>query len=328
MTVLLNFMTAAILASCPLLFGTLGEIVTEKSGNLNLGVEGMMFMGAVGGLAGSYYYEINAATPSGVLSVIIGILCAAAAAALGALIYSIITITFRANQNVTGLALTIFGVGLGNFFGEYMGVKAGGYVAVGAVTKAAFNDPLFPGLATIPFIGKLLFSYNFLVYFAIVAAVAIGFFLKHTRKGLNLRAVGENPSTADAAGISVTRYKYAATLFGGALAGLGGLYVVMNNACGCGGVWTHDGISGYGWLSVALVIFATWSPSRAMLCALAFGGLNVMRYYYPSSWLPSAIYEILPYIATVVVLVVVGIRESKKNQPPASLGLSYFREER
>jgi simple sugar transport system permease protein len=251
-----------------------------------------------------------------------------AAAALGALIYSVVTITFRANQNVTGLALAIFGTGLGNFFGEYISGKSGGYVAVGAVSKAAFNDPLFPRLAEIPVLGKLLFSYNFLVYFAVVLAAVIGIFLKYSRKGLNLRAVGESPSTADAAGICVTRYKYLATLFGGALAGLGGLYVVMNNACGCGGVWTHNGISGYGWLSVALVIFATWSPSRAMLCALAFGGLNVMRYYYPRTWLPSAIYEILPYIATVAVLIAVGVKEIKKNQPPASLGLSYFREER
>lgn len=328
MTDILNFFVAAILAACPLLFGTLGESLTEKSGNLNLGVEGMMFMGGIAGLAGSYYYEQAAAVPVAWISVLIAVVCAFLCATLGALIYSFITITLRANQNVTGLALTIFGAGFGNFFGELIGNASGGYVAVSEVTKAGFNSALFPGLTTIPVLGKLLLSYNFMVYLSIAVALVMAYFLSRTRRGLNLTAVGEHHAAADAAGVNVARYKYLATCIGGGISGLGGLYIVMNSSNGVGGVWVHNCISGYGWLSVALVIFATWRPSRAILCALIFGALSVMRYYFPVSFIPAALYEILPYVATVVVLITVSLRKRRKNQPPASLGLAYFREER
>ncbi len=325
---ILNFLTAAVLASCPLLFGTLGESLTEKSGNLNLGVEGMMFMGGIAGLAGSYFYEKAAQNPVAWISVLIAIICAFLAAAFGGLIFSVITVTLRANQNVTGLALTIFGTGLGNFVGELIGNSAGGYVAVSNVTKSGFNDPLFPFLTDIPIVGKLLFSYNFMVYLSIAAALILMYFLARTRKGLNLHAVGEHHAAADAAGVNVTRYKYLATCIGGGITGLGGLYIVMNSANGVGGVWVHNCISGYGWLSVALVIFATWQPSRAMYCALIFGALSVMRYYFPINFIPASIYEVFPYIATVIVLITVSLRKKRKNQPPESLGLAYFREER
>ncbi|MEG1764936.1 MAG: ABC transporter permease, partial [Oscillospiraceae bacterium] len=315
---IISFFCAAVLAACPLLFGTLGESLTEKSGNLNLGVEGMMFMGAVAGLAGSFYYERAASNPIAAVSVLIAIACAFLCAAFGALLYSIITITLRANQNVTGLALTIFGTGFGNFVGEAMGNASGGYVVVSEVTKNAFNTPLFPSLATIPYIGKLLFSYNFMVYLSIACAIVLAIFLKHSRTGLNLRAVGESPSTADAAGINVTRYKYLSTVIGGGVAGLGGLYIVMNSANGVGGVWVHNCVSGYGWLAVALVIFATWNPSRAILCAFIFGALSVMRLYVPLG-IPDQIYSIFPYIATIIVLVIVSMRKKRENQPPASL---------
>ena len=325
---ILNFLTAAVLASCPLLFGTLGESLTEKSGNLNLGVEGMMFMGGVAGLAGSYYYEQAAQTPIAWVSILIAVVCAFLAAAFGGFIFSVITVTLRANQNVTGLALTIFGAGLGNFVGELIGNASGGYVAVGDVTKGGFNNPLFPFLADIPVVGKLLFSYNFMIYLSIAVAVILMYFLGHTRRGLNLHAVGEHHAAADAAGINVTRYKYLATCIGGGITGLGGLYIVMNSSNGVGGVWVHNCIAGYGWLSVALVIFATWRPSRAIYCALIFGALSVMRYYFPISFIPASIYEVFPYIATVIVLITVSLRKKRNNQPPASLGLSYFREER
>lgn len=328
MTNFLNFLVASVLAACPLLFGTLGESLTEKSGNLNLGVEGMMFMGGIAGLAGAFYYERSVAEPVAWVSVVIALVCAFLAAALGAFLYSVITITLRANQNVTGLALTIFGIGFGNFFGELIGNSAGGYVAVSEVTKSGFNNPLFPGLANIPVVGKLLFSYNFMVYLSVALALLLWYFLSATRKGLNLRAVGERHAAADAAGINVTAYKYLATCIGGGITGLGGLYIVMNSSNGVGGVWVHDCIGGYGWLSVALVIFATWHPSRAILCALAFGALSVMRLYFPISFLPISIYEIFPYLATVIVLITSSLRKKRENQPPASLGLPYFREER
>lgn len=326
MNLILSFLVAAILACTPLLFGTIGEILTEKSGNMNLGVEGMMFMGGVTGLAGIYYYEQAAANPSPVMIAIIGMLCAFLAAALGALIYSVITITFRANQNVTGLALTIFGTGFGNFFGEWLGNKAGGYVTVGSVAKATFNTGI-PGLRNLPVVGSLLFNYNFLVYLGIALALVMAYFLKKTRTGLNLKAVGESPATADAAGINVTVYKYLATIIGGGITGLGGLYIVMNSSNGVGGVWVHNCISGSGWLAVALVIFAMWSPMKGIFCAIVFGGLSVMRYYF-SIGIPMQIYDIFPYIATVLVLVLISFKNKKENQPPSALGQPYFREER
>ena len=319
----ISFLVAAILAGTPLLFGTAGEVLSEKSGNLNLGVEGMMFMGGVAGLAGAYYYEQAVGTPIGWVAILIAILCAFLCGMLGALIYGFLTITLRANQNVTGLALTIFGTGFGNFFGEVMHTSVGGYVAVGDVTKKAFSAGI-PVLSDLPVVGKLLFSYNVLVYLAVIVALILAWFLGRTRQGLNLVAVGESPATADAAGINVTRYKYLSTCIGGGIAGLGGMYIVMVT---CSGVWVHNCVSGYGWLAVALVIFATWSPLRSILCAFIFGGLSVLRYYLPLS-IPMQIYDILPYVVTVIVLVAVSLRNRRENQPPASLGNAYFREER
>ena len=327
MDTFLNFIVASVLAATPLLFGTLGEILTEKSGHLNLGVEGMMFMGGVAGIAGTYYYEKAVGEPNALAAAIIGVLCAFLCAMFGALIYSFLTITLRANQNVTGLALTTFGTGFGNFFGEVMGSAAGGYVSVGTVIKAVFDEGI-PVLKDIPVIGKLLFGYNFLVYIALAIAIFLAYFLSKTRCGLNLRAVGESPATADAAGIKVTLYKYLATCIGGGICGLGGLYIVMNSANGTGGVWVHNSISGYGWLAVAIVIFATWSPVKALICSLVIGSLSVLPYYYQIPFIHSAIYEIFPYLATVAVLIMIIFRKKKTNLPPASLGLAYFREER
>ena len=324
MSTFLNFLVAAILAATPLLFGTLGEILTEKAGNMNLGVEGM---GGVAGLAGSYYYEQAVSEPNGLVSVMIALVCSFLCATFGALIYSFLTITLRANQNVSGLALTIFGTGFGNFFGEIMGNAAGGYVSVSNITKLAFNDGI-PYLKDLPVVGKLLFNFNFLVYLSAACAIMLAYFLTKTRSGLNLRAVGESPATADAAGINVTLYKYLATCIGGGICGLGGLYIVMNSANGTGGVWVFNSISGFGWLAVAIVIFATWNPVRAVLCSLIIGGLSVLPYYYPISFIPSAIYEIFPYIATVVVLIAIIFRKKSGNLPPHSLGTAYFREER
>ena len=296
---------AAVLAGTPLLLGALGEILTEKSGNLNLGVEGMMFMGAITGLAGSYYYEqavINGGgTPSGIVSAL------------------------RANQNVTGLTLTIFGTGFGNFFGEYIGQQAGGYVAVSQTTKDVFGSVHIPVLSDLPVVGRLLFQYNWLVYFAIAVAVVMAWFFNRSRTGLNLRAVGEDPAAADAAGINITLYKYAATVIGGGICGIGGMYMSMVTTSG---VWVHDCVSGYGWLAVALVIFATWSPARGVFVALIFGGLTIMRMYVSIPGLPAQIYDMLPYVATILVLVITSMRESKEHAQPKSCGLNYFREDR
>ncbi|MDL2217948.1 ABC transporter permease [Christensenellaceae bacterium OttesenSCG-928-M15] len=321
------FLNAAVIAATPLLFGTLGEILTEKSGNLNLGVEGMMFMGAAAGVAASYLYEVAlGAGASGFVSALLAVLCGFLAGALGGAIYSLLTVTLRANQNVTGLTLTIFGVGAGNFFGEILGNSApGGYAAVSDITKNAFSAIHFPLLSDIPVIGDLFFSYNFMVYLAIILVIAFAWFYNRTRVGLNLRAVGESPATADAAGINVTRYKYLATCIGGGICGLGGMYISMVRYSG---TWVHNSVSGQGWIAVALVIFAAWRPARALIGALLFGGLSVLRYYFPIDAVPTQVYNAIPYVATVIVLIVTSIRQSKEHSQPKSCGTNYFREER
>jgi len=328
---ILNFVNMAVLASAPLLLATLGEILTEKSGNLNLGVEGMMFMGAIASLGAAYSYEqvvtLAGGIASPIIATLIATLAAAAAGALGALIYAFLVVTLRANQNVTGLTLTIFGTGFANFFGEFIGKQAGGFVQVSAATKAMFGNLDMGALSQIPVVGPLLFQYNWMVYFGLFAMLVMAWFLSKSRRGLNLRAVGENPATADAAGINVTRYKYVATTVGGALCGLGGMYISMSSTA-CAGVWVHNSVNGYGWLAVALVIFATWSPTRAWLCGLVFGGLLVIRNYFPIPGLPMQIYSMFPYIATILVLVIASIRQVKEHAQPASCGLNYFREER
>lgn len=328
---IIQFICRAILLGVPLLYGSTGEIITEKSGHLNLGIPGIMYVGAISGVVGSFLYENacgnNADNMNAFLAIIIPLICALAGSTIMGLIYSFLTVTLHANQNVTGLALTTFGTGFGNFFGEVMGNAAGGYVSVGNIVKAAFNDGI-PVLKDIPIIGKLFFGYSFFVYLAIAIAIILAYFLTKTKVGLNLRAVGESPATADAVGINVTLYKYLATCIGGGICGLGGLYIVMNTANGTGGVWVHNSISGYGWLAVAIVIFSTWSPFKAVICSLVIGALSVIPYYYQIPFIHSAIYEIFPYLATVAVLIMIIFRKKKSNLPPASLGLAYFREER
>lgn len=326
MGILIKLISAAVISGTPLLFGTCGEVLTEKSGNMNLGVEGLMYMGGAFGLAGAFYYG-NAAgeNASGVLAIIIAIVCAFLAGCLGSLIFSFVTVTLRANQNVTGLALTMFGTGVAQFAGEYMRVSTGGYVSISNDLKAFFGNPLFGGLSKIPVIGELLFSYNVFVWIGFVMAIAMALFLNKTRVGLNLRAVGESPATADTAGINVVKYKYFATVIGGGISAIGGMVYIMTTA-GC--VWNHAGLDGVGWLSVALVIFCLWKPFSSIWDSVIFGALTVMYLYVHISFIPSQIYKILPYIVTIIVLILVSMRQRKEDQPPAALGLAYFREER
>jgi len=259
------------------------------------------------------------------LAVMIAILGSFIAGAFGALIYSVLVVSLRTQQNVTGLALTIFGVGFGNFFGEFFGRSSPvGFMRVSESARVGFADLHIPVLTDIPVLGPIFFNYNILVYLAVGLAVLMAVFLNRTRWGLNLRAVGENPATADAAGISVSRYKYLATCIGGGICGLGGMYISMVTTSG---VWAHNAVLGFGWISVALVIFATWDPSRALLGALVFGGLTVMRFYVPLG-IPMQIYDIFPYIATILVLIFTSIRQIKEHSPPAHIGVNYFREER
>ena len=327
MTQFLSLFNNAIVFGTVILFGALGEIITEKSGNLNLGVPGIMFLGGIAGLAAAFFYETYAAAPIGFVSLLLSFFAAFLAAALGGLIYSFLTISLRANQNVTGLTLTIFGSGLANLYGGSLNKMAGGVgqISVGLTSKA--YRAYIPALANLGAVGKALFSYGFMAYLAIILALLASWFLNKSRAGLNLRAVGESPATADAAGINVIKYKYLATCIGAGISGLGGLYYAMDYIKG---TWTTDGtIEALGWLAVALVIFATWKPARAIWAAYLFGILY-WAYNYIGGLTRASIelFKMLPYVVTIIVLIVVSLRHSKEAQPPASLGLSYFREER
>ena len=319
--------SAAVLNGAPLMYGTSGEILTQKSGNMNLGVEGLMFMGGAFGLLGAFTYG-NAAgeNASGVVAVIIALVCAFAAGMAGSLIFSFLTITLRANQNVTGLALTIFGTGLGQFVGELMRIRVGGNVSISNALKVAFAGSPFPKfLQDIPVAGKLIFGYNIFVYLGIVMIIVMHHFLAKTRKGLYLRAVGESPSTADAAGINVARYRYFATVIGGGISAVGGMVYTMTIA---GTVWNHTGLSGEGWIAVALVIFCLWKPINSLWGSVLFGALLILYIRLPIPFIPTQIYKVVPYIVTALVLIMVSIRQKREDQPPAALGTAFFREDR
>lgn len=327
MTMIITLIAAAVTFGTVLMYGTLGEILTEKSGNLNLGVEGIMYMGGAFGLFGAFYYEKAAgAAASGPLAIIIAILSALMAGMAASLIYSFITVTLRANQNVTGLALSIFGTGIGQFVGEYMRVREGGYVALSNNLKNAFSATIFPDfMVKIPVLGQILFSHTAFFYLAVVLAIIMFLFLKKTKYGMYLTAVGESPAVSDAAGINITLYKYLATVIGGGISAIGGMVYIMTTA-GC--VWNHEGLSGVGWLAVALVIFCIWRPLNAIWGSVLFGAMMIMYLRVTIPFIPTEIYKILPYIVTVIVLIFTSMKNSRDKQPPASLGLNYFREER
>lgn len=327
MLTVINFIQRAILQGTPLLYGATGEILTEKSGNLNLGIPGIMYIGAISGVVGGFMYQTSTDEVVPIIAVLIPFLCCLLGSLLVSLLYCFLTVTLRANQNVTGLAITTFGVGCGNFFGGSL-IK----IIKSDVPYLALVDIARAFKTTLPFaentgdIGKLFFSYGFMVYLAIIIAIISAVFLKKTKHGLNLRAVGENPATADAAGINVTRYKYFATCIGGMIAGLGGLFYVMDY---CNGIWSNNGFGDRGWLAIALVIFAVWKPDLGILGSFLFGGLMVVHNYIPNlSFGAQELFMMTPYVVTIIVLVAVSMRRKRENLPPASLGLSYFREDR
>ena len=244
------------------------------------------------------------------------------------LIYCFLTVTLRANQNVTGLAMTTFGVGIGNFFGGSL-IKLSG-TAVPSIALSAtssFFHRSLPFAQDLGWFGKIFLSYGFLTHLAIAIALIAAFILRHTRAGLHLRAVGESPTTADAAGINVSRYKYVATCTGSMIAGLGGLYYVMDYASG---VWSNNAFGDRGWLAIALVIFTIWRPNVGVLASILFGGLYILHMYIPSGMnlAVKELYKMLPYVVTIIVLILTSMRNKRENQPPQSLGLPYFREER
>lgn len=322
-----SFIHRAVMQGIPLLFGSTGEIITEKSGNLNLGIPGIMYVGGISGVIGAFIYEQSAGTVNPALAIIIPLLCCILGSLLMGLIYAFLTTTLRANQNVTGLALTTFGVGFGNFFGgSLIKLTSSDMPSVTLTQTSNYFRKTLTFADNLGAVGKIFFSYSFLAYAAIIIALIASFVLKRTKVGLHLRAVGENPGTADAAGISVGRYKYTATCVGSVIAGLGGLYYVMDYACG---IWSNDAFGDRGWLAIALVIFAVWKPDMSILGSILFGGLFIVHNYIPNLAVSSQeIFKMLPYLVTILVLVVVSMRKKRENQPPAHLGLSYFREDR
>lgn len=326
MTTIINFLFAAVKAGTPLIFGTTGEIITQKSGSLNLGVEGMMAMGAIGGF---YYGAITG-------SLFVGLLAGFITAALGALIYAFLTVTLQANQNVTGLSLTIFGVGFYRFIGQTL-VMSGNYPTMSQGLKDVLKDNPIPYLGEIPYIGKLFFSHGIIVYLAIIISILCWIYIRYTKVGLKVRAVGENPAAADASGVRVNLTKYLNIMLGGGICGLGGVYLalVVN-----GGAWNNNWINGMGWISIALVIFVGWSPLMAIFGSILFGMFRALQFRavdlageFPRAlgWLTNIsadIYQMLPFLITAIVLIISSMSNKKQGKQPASIGLNYYREDR
>lgn len=326
--VITSFLHNIIVYNIPLLYGTVGEIIVEKSGSLNLGVEGIMAVGAIFGyIIGCYANSLG-----------VGILVAFLTGALCGLLFAALTVSLQANQNITGLTLTTFGLGLYFFVGN--GLKAVAWPAMNDYEniKNGFADIPIPVLSDIPVIGRGLFSHNILVYLSVAIAIAAWWYLKHTSAGLKLRAIGENPGSADSVGINVNFMKYMHICVGCGIMGIGGYYMGLNMS---GSFNSSCWINGYGWIAVALVIFANWSPAVAILGTVVFGFFNTLRVSGTSlalafpevlGWLadiPTQLYQALPFIITAIVLVVTSIRNKRGSSGlPAALGLNYFREER
>lgn len=311
----------------PLLFGSTGEILTEKAGNLNLGTAGVMYVGGISGVIGAFLYEQSVSQLNPVLAILIPLLSSLFGSFIMGLIYSFLTVSLRANQNVTGLALTTFGVGIGNFFGGSLIKVTGADVPSITLTKTSmFFHKSLPFAGKLGWFGEIFLSYSFLAYTAVAIAIIVTVYFNRTRSGLKLRAIGENPATADAAGINVERYKYVSICLGSMIAGLGGLYYVMDYASG---IWSNDGFGDRGWLAIAIVIFAIWRPNLSIIGSILFGGLFIVHNYIPGlTFAGQELIKMTPYVVTIVVLIVISMMRKREFQPPEKLGLSYFREER
>jgi ABC-type uncharacterized transport system permease subunit len=310
-----SILTITIRAGASLLYATLGEIYIERSGVLNLGVEGIMMMGAATAFAAAFH--------SG--NVWLGLAAALIIGGLLALIHAFLTVTLRAEHVVSGLAMTLFGTGLASFMGQRLG--PGGTTMVGLQGPAFERFPL-PLLSNLPIVGQSVFTQDVLTYLLYVLVPVLWFFLYKTQPGLHLRAVGENPQAADAMGVSVTGVRYLYTIVGGVLIGMAGAHLSLAYLQG----WADHITGGRGWIAIALVIFATWDPLRAVIGALLFGGINAIQFRVQAAGttIPASFLNMMPYIFTILVLVVITWWEavSKRVGAPAALGLPYVREEK
>lgn len=303
-------------AGTSLVFATIGEIYTEKSGVLNLGIEGIMLMSAVLSFTVSYYTG----------SLFAAVLTAILTGGLLSLLHAFLSITMRAQQVVSGLSITLFGTGMASFLGQTLGPESNSGYMIG-LNAAKFKTVIIPGLSKIPVIGAV-FSQDPLTYIVLLLIPLSWFFMYRTKYGLSLRAVGENPQTADAMGINVTRTRYIYTVLGGMMAGLGGAHLSLAYTPG----WTENITGGRGWIVIALVIFSLWNPSRAIWGAMLFGGINAVQFRLQASGaqIPATILNMMPYLVTIAVLVIITVWENRKRSTgsPAALGTPYQREEK
>lgn len=297
-TIIISILVTVVGASTPILLAALGELVVEKSGVLNLGVEGMMLIGAVSGFA------VTSVTGFGLF----GIVAAMGAAAAASMVFAYLTLTLAANQVATGLALTIFGIGLSSLMGE-------GFVG----QTVEILGPVFPAFLADHAFFRVIFGYNIIVYFSIFMVFAVAWFLKKTRAGLVLRAVGESDHSAHSIGYSVIGVRYAAVAFGGAMAGIGGSYYSMVLTP----MWAEQLTAGRGWIALALVVFAAWKPGRLLLGAYLFGIVMTLELHAKAAGFGLLAPEFLaamPYLATIAVLALISLRKSVGAQAPACLG--------
>lgn len=315
LALIISILAVAIQAGTSLVYATIGGIFNERSGILNLGIEGIMIMGAVTAFAAAYH--TGSLTVALAVAVLVG--------GLLALIHAFLTVSLRADQVVAGLAMTIFGTGLAAFLGQRLGPD--GKALVGLVGPR-FRPIAIPVLSDIPVIGEALFKQDIMVYAMFILVPVASYYIFRTRPGLHLRAVGENPGTADALGISVYRSRYLYTIFGGMLVALGGAHLSLAYTPG----WTEGLTGGRGWIAIALIIFSLWNPYRALLGALLFGGVNAIQFRLQAAGttIPAPFLNMLPYIFTILVLTLVTVYEkaSKRIGAPAALGLPYLRGER
>lgn len=327
MDVISLFVYYIVVYNIALLYGTVGEIVTEKSGSMNLGVEGTMAVGAIGG------YLMGCLTDN----LYVGILASFVFAGLCGLLFAWLTISMQANQNVTGLTITTFGLGLYFFIGKGIG-KAWPVMQQKEHLLQQVAEIRIPGLADIPIIGKGFFHQNILVYLGFLIAIAMWFYMNKTKLGLRMRAIGENPAAADAVGINIKRYKYIHVVLGAGIMGIGGYQMGLN----LGGTFEGSNcwINGYGWIAIALVIFANWNTAKAILGTLVFGFFNTLQVYgsalaetFPKALgflnaIPAQVYQALPFLITAIVLIFNSVKKNKTSGQPAATGINYYREDR
>lgn len=317
MSIWLNFLVDSLAFGATFMYGSTGEIVSEKAGQLNLGIPGVMCMGGAGGCL--VLNLIGKSSLPGFLIVLLGILGSFIMGTLMGLIYSFLTVSLRANQNVTGLAMTTFGVGLMKVIMAEMDETI---YLVGP--KHLYRWPFAGRTDALQYLGVMFFL-------GVIIALAASYVLYRTKVGLHLRAVGESPATADAMGVNVSRYKYSASCIGCGIAGLGGFYYIIDYMAS---TEAYKSLEGLGWLSVALVIFALWRPHRTILGSTVFGFLfSCSSYISNLSWITvtmatKPLLKMLPYLFTILVLIFTSIRKKREDQPPQSLGLPYFREDR